>query len=30
METLDPWGGACLDPKGLIGWMYVGDHLTLL
>ena len=30
METLDPWGGAPLDPRGLISRIYVGDHLTLL
>ena len=30
METLDPWGGASLDPKYLIGRVYVGNHLTLL
>ena len=26
METLDPQGRASLDPMGLIGSNYVGDH----
>ena len=26
METLDPLGEASLDPRGLIGRIYVGDH----
>ena len=30
METLDPqgggWGGGSLDPRGLIGRIYIGDH----
>ena len=26
----DPWGMTNLDPRGLIGRIYVGDHLTLL
>ena len=25
-ETLDPRGGASLDPRGLIGRIYVEDH----
>ena len=25
-----PWGVASLDPRGLIGRIYVGDHYTLL
>ena len=28
METLDPWGLASLDPRGLIGRIYVEDHYT--
>ena len=30
METLDPCGRASLDPRGLIGKIYVGQHQTLL
>ena len=26
MATLDPWGRASLDPRCLIGTIYVGDH----
>ena len=26
LETLDSRGGASLDPMGLIGRIYVGDH----
>ena len=26
----DPWGMASLDPRGLIGRIYVVDHYTLL
>ena len=26
LETLDPQGGASLDPMDLIGRIYVGDH----
>ena len=26
LETLDTWGGASLDSRGLIGRIYVGDH----
>ena len=29
-EFTTPWGVASLDPRGLIGRIYVGDHLTLL
>ena len=29
METFDHQGGASLDPRGLIGRIYVGDHYTL-
>ena len=29
MET-DPQGRASLDPRGLTGRIYIGDHLTLL
>ena len=25
-----PWGVASLEPRGLIGRIYVGDHYTLL
>ena len=27
---MTPWGVASLDPRGLIGRIYVGDHYTLL
>ena len=27
---MTPWGVANLDPRGLIGRIYVGDHKTLL
>ena len=27
---MTPWGMASLDPRGLIGRIYVGDHKTLL
>ena len=30
MGANDTRGDASLDPRGLIGRMYVGDHLTLL
>ena len=30
METLDPQGSASLDPKGMIGRIYVQDDYTLL
>ena len=30
MGANDPLGMASLGPRGLIGRMYVGDHLTLL
>ena len=30
METLDPRGGGSLDPRGLIGRIYVGGHKKLL
>ena len=30
MGANDPWGMASLDPRVLIGGIYVGDHLTLL
>ena len=30
MEANDPRGVASLGPRGLIGRIYVGDHLTLL
>ena len=26
IETCDPWDGARLDQRGLIGGIYVGDH----
>ena len=30
METIDPWGMAKLDPRGMIGTIYNGDYQTLL
>ena len=30
MGANDPRGMASLDPRGLIGRIYVGEHLTLL
>ena len=30
MEANDPQGVASLDPRGMIGRIYVGDHYTLL
>ena len=30
MGANDPWGMASLDPRGLIGRIYVVDHYTLL
>ena len=30
MGANDRQGVASLDPSGLIGWIYVGDHYTLL
>ena len=30
MGANDPLGVASLDPRGLIGRIYVGDHQTLL
>ena len=30
MGANDPWGVASLDPRCLIGRIYVGDHYTLL
>ena len=27
---MTPWGVASLEPRGLIGRIYVGDHYTLL
>ena len=30
MEANGPWGVASLDPRGLIGRIYVVDHYTLL
>ena len=30
MGANDPWGMASLDPRGLTGRIYVGDHYTLL
>ena len=26
LETLDPGGGASLDPRGMVNRIYVGDH----
>ena len=30
METLDPHDGASLDPRDMVGRVYVRDHKTLL
>ena len=30
MGANEPWGMAILDPRGMTGRIYVGDHLTLL
>ena len=30
MGANGPWGVASLDPRGLIGRIYVGDYYTLL
>ena len=30
MGANDPWGMTSLDPRGLTGRIYVGDHKTLL
>ena len=30
MRANEPWGVANLDPWGMVGRIYVGDHLTLL
>ena len=30
LEAIDPWGVASLNPRGMIGMIYVGDHWTLL
>ena len=30
MGANEPWDVANLDPRGMIGRIYVGDHLTLL
>ena len=30
MGANEPWGMANLDPRGMIGRIYVGDHLTML
>ena len=30
MGANDPWGVANLDPSGVVGRIYVGDHSTLL
>ena len=30
METKDPEGLANLEPRGMVGMIYVGDHQTLL
>ena len=29
-KHMTPWGVASLEPRGLTGRIYVGDHLTLL
>ena len=28
MGANDPWGVVNLDPRGMVGRIYVGDHLT--
>ena len=30
MEAKDPEGLANLEPRGMVGMIYVGDHQTLL
>ena len=30
MKVIDPWGAANLDPRGLIGRVYIEEHFTLL
>ena len=30
MEAIDPEGLVNLEPRGMIGMIYVGDHQTLL
>ena len=30
MEDYGPQGGASLDPRAIVGKIYVGDHQTLL
>ena len=30
METINPWGVAKFDPRGMNGTIYVEDHLPLL
>ena len=30
MGANDPQGGAIFDPRGMIGRIYIEDHLTLL
>ena len=30
MGANEPWGVANLDLRGMVGRIYVGDHLTLL
>ena len=30
MGANEPWSVANLDPRGMVGRIYVGDHLTLL
>ena len=29
-KHITPLGVASLEPKGLVSWIHVGDHLTLL
>ena len=29
-EPMTPWGVANLDPRGMVGRIYVGEHQTLL
>ena len=30
MGANEPWGMANLDPMGIVGMIYVGDHVLLL
>ena len=30
MRANEPWGMPTLDPRGMVGRVYIGEHLTLL